>query len=125
MAKLDDLIRQAVKTRERYKTLDSEAKDLRAEFDNLKYQIIKKCNEMGVDSASVKGVANVSVSIKKHASVQDWDALLQYMKENDAYYLFQKRISSQPYQELLAQEGLEDLPGCATFEQEDVNIRAI
>jgi hypothetical protein len=125
MSKLDELIEQALHKRDQYKALDKEATSLRAEFDELKFQIVQKCHEMGVDSASIKGVANVNVTTRKHCSVQDWDALLAYMKENDAYYLFQKRISSQPYQDLLTLEGLPDLPGCTTFEQEDVNIRRL
>lgn len=125
MAQLDELIQQSLDLRNEYKALDKQSEEIKERFKDVKYQIIKKCNEMGVDSASKKGVANVSIVVKKHASVQDWDALIEYMKANDAWYLFQKRIATKAYQETLELDGVEDLPGCATFEQEDVNIRVI
>lgn len=125
MSQLDELIRTSLTLRNKYQALDQESDKLKAQFKDVKYQIVKKCNELGVDSASIKGVANINVVTKKHASVHDWDALIKYMKENDAWYLFQKRIATKAYQETLELDGTDDLPGCATFEQEDVNIRII
>lgn len=119
---LPELIESALTARRQYRELDKQSKELKDEFNRLKFEIIKSCTELGVDSTSIKGLATVTVTPKKHPSVKDWDELLRYMEKNDAYYLFQKRLNSSAYKEMLELEGVENLPGCETFEQDDLHI---
>ncbi|AGV54081.1 hypothetical protein [Alteromonas mediterranea] len=123
MSKLKELIGQALEERRTYRELDKKAKLHKEVFDDLKMQIIKICEELGIDATSIDGLANIRVSEKTHASVKDWDALIAWMKENDAFYLFQKRIASSAYNELLEQG--EDIPGIEPFKQADVTIREL
>ena len=37
---------------------------------------------------------------KSFPSVTDWQALVEYIKENDAWHLFQKRLSSTAFNEI-------------------------
>ena len=42
-------------------------------------------------------------------SVTDWDEVYKYIKDNDAFYLLQRRMNAAPYRELLGTE--EQVPG--------------
>jgi predicted metal-binding protein len=122
---LPSLIEQAVLSRKRYREFDKQADEERKVFNDLKQQIIDACQELGVDSTSVKQLATVTVTKKSHQSVKDWDELAKFIKENDALYLFQKRLNSSACKEIMELEGLEALPGCETFESNDLQIREL
>jgi NACalpha-BTF3-like transcription factor len=121
MPDMKELIEDALSLREQYQALDKESKAIREVFNAKKFEIIKACNEMGVDSTAVKGVATVSVTTKKRPTVTDWDAVANYVKQNDALYLFQKRIAAGAYEELVEMEG--EIPGIETYEEPDLSLR--
>jgi hypothetical protein len=53
--------------------------------------------------------------------VKDWDAVYEYVKENEAFYLIQRRISNKPFQELL--ESGQTVPGIEKFTKRAISIR--
>lgn len=106
--KIGDRIDQLDELRERMRALNAELKEIKEEFDAKEWELMRVMEELGLDQAKSD---RVTVSLKKDTvgTVEDWDALEDYIKENDAFYLFQRRISSVAYKELL-QMG-EDVPG--------------
>ncbi len=101
-----------------YTKLADEAKRQREEIDQL---IIEKLEEQGVDSTRTD-VATVSISVTNHPNVEDWDAFAEYVVENNAVYLLQRRVSSKAVEELVA--GGEAVPGVTFFEKKSLNLRS-
>lgn len=61
---------------------------------------LKATLEVG-EKVSYVGIGSVSMAEETQPSVQDWEALYDYIKENDAFYLLQRKVNSAPYRELL------------------------
>lgn len=101
-----------------YTRLAEEAKRQREEIDQ---QIIALLEAQGVDSTRTD-VATVSVSKVNHPNVEDWDAFANYVVENNATYLFQRRVSAKAVEELIA--GGEEVPGVTFFEKKSLNLRS-
>jgi len=71
---------------------DKVARSLKTEEDNLAFLLTTHCREnggAGVDMASV----TVEYETKLVPVAQDWDAIHQYIKENDAIDLVHKRLT--------------------------------
>ena len=81
-------------------------------------------NDVGLDRASndrftVSKLSNVV------PSVTDWDALYEFIRENDAMYMLQRRLLASAYRELVEERDGEDIPGVAPFEQVTLSFRTL
>jgi len=63
---------------------------------------------------------NFRKSVNTLPVAKDWEAIYEYVKENDAFYLLFKRLSSTAYKEML--EAGEVLPGAESYEKETISI---
>lgn len=96
-------------------------KELKARKVELERQVMSML-EVGEKSAYV-GVGTVSVKEEIQPKITDWDALYEYIKSNDAFFLMPRKINSAPYREALEASinGLADpIPGV-----EPVTIRKL
>lgn len=66
--------------------------------------------------------ANISKRKEAYPSVQDWPALIEYITENNAYQLFQRRLSKSAFDEVLSINCIDTLPGVEIFEKEIVKF---
>jgi hypothetical protein len=118
---LGQLARMAYDIREEKRDLDRQSKECGARLDEIKALIYAKLEEAGVDRTAVDGIT-LSKSDTVVPTVEDWDALGQFIVENNMLYLLQRRVSAATWKELL-EDGV-DVPGITAFTKQDVNIRA-
>ena len=121
MADMDALSQRLMEIRAERKLLADQDKELSAEFEELSNEVLQAMEEMGAD-ATRTAHASLSKSVQVLPSVTDWDAFHQYIKENDAFYLLQKRVSSTAWREQLELDG--EIAGTESFEKVKLNLRA-
>ena len=122
---VDDVIATYVKLREQKAVIEAEAKQKVAAFvakmDKLEAWIKEQADAQGVTSFKTKhGTAFLTTT--DYANIADWDAVLNYIRENEAYDMLEKRVSK------TAVRGYIDLnkavpPGINYGTRLDVNIR--
>lgn len=106
--------------RKQKKHYEEELKGVKAEMEELESELITKLTEMGTTSAKTK-LATVSVSSTMVPTVENWDDFYEYVKDNDAFYMLQRRVSSPAWRELY--EAGEEVPGTKAFEKISLNFR--
>jgi hypothetical protein len=77
-------------------------------------------DEVGLESAR-GGRATATISENVVPTATDWDALEQYIYENDALYLMQRRLSASAWRELI--ESGEVVPGTEPYTQRSISLR--
>lgn len=118
--RLDDLATERDTLREEKRELETKVKALDALLATNEVSIIEIADEMGLDRFAV-GKLTFSISNQVVGNVEDWDALHAYIKENDAFYLLQRRLSNAPYKEIL--DSGESLAGVVPFTKRSLNMR--
>ena len=96
-------------------------KDYNEKLDKMEAWFLAK---MSADKVKHCGTAagTVYMVTKEAASVVDMDAMLDYIQENNAWHLLEKRVSTRGVRELL-EEGHPLPPGVNWFTKLDVNVR--
>jgi hypothetical protein len=116
-----DIMNRMFEIREQRRELAAKDKELKDEADALEETLLVKMREQGSTRVSNKrGTAIISETIVP--SVDDWDAVTEYIKENDAMYLLTKKIASAPFRELI--ESGQEVPGVRAVTKVDINLRA-
>jgi len=90
----------------------AEVDALESEEKALKEQIILMLGDASLEGAK-GGVATASITRRVVATVVDWAAFYQYVKEKDAFDLLHKRVSDTAYRDRLEQG--EVVPGAEPF----------
>ena len=72
--------------------LDEEVSKIDAKLDKLEAWIKNKADEQGVTSFKTNH-GTAFLTTVDYASVEDWDAVLKFVKDNDAFDIFEKRVS--------------------------------
>lgn len=67
--------------------------------------------------------AGVTISTNTVPNVDDWEAVYQYILENEAVYLLEKRMGATAWRELYAMGEL--IPGTSPFEQRTLLLRKL
>ena len=103
------------------KELNAQVKELKSQRAEIEDEIIADMAESGLTLARTDfGTVATKKSIV--ASVTDWETFEDYIYENRALYLLQRRTSSPAYRELLETDG--EVPGTEPFEQITVSLTA-
>lgn len=107
-----------VKTR--ISALTSEANDLKKTLAEIEGELIHSMEDSKLDQVRN---ANATFSIKTEVLpvAKDWDAIYGYIKENDAFHLLQRRVSSLPYREILSMG--DEVPGIERYEATKLTMR--
>lgn len=93
---VDDVISGYMKLRRQKEAIDAETKErlksIKEKMAKLESWLKAKADADGVTSFKTEsGTAYVSTT--DFASVADWDAVLDFIRENDAYEMLEKRVS--------------------------------
>lgn len=107
--------------RDKKRELEGELKTVKAELDEKSNQMREYLADNAMDRAAIAGLT-FSVTTETVPSVTDWNAFGEYIQQNNALYLLQRRPAAAAYRELL-DEGVE-IPGVEPFEKPKLNIRA-
>jgi len=93
---IDKVIGTYLKLRGEKEAMEAETKkkvkEIKEQLVKLEAYLKERADETGVDSfKTAKGTAFLTTT--DFAQVGDWDALLEFVKERDAYDLLEKRVS--------------------------------
>lgn len=93
---VDDVIATYMKLRNQKKLIEAEAKErtsvVSAKMDKLEAWIKEQADTMGVTSFKTKhGTAFLTTT--DYANVADWDAVMGFIRENEAFDMLEKRVS--------------------------------
>lgn len=123
--KVDDVIATYMKLRSQKEAIEAQMKEqtaaIKAKMEKLESWIKEQADVQGVTSFKTKhGTAFLTTS--DYANVADWDAMLSFVKENEAYDLFEKRVSKVAVRGYIDQTKTVP-PGVNYGTRLDVNIR--
>ncbi|MBM7454517.1 hypothetical protein HNR62_000346 [Oceanisphaera litoralis] len=96
------------------------AADAKKEYDTLAYEVLASLQEAGIDKTSVRGLGTVSWKTETVANVEDWESFYHYIRDNDAFYLLQRRPANNAVRELWEQGA--DVPGAVPFTQAKLSV---
>ncbi len=96
MVNIDDAIAAYIKLREKKGQIKAEAEakagEITATMDKLEGWIKEQADAQGVTSFKTKH-GTAFLTTVDFATVADWDAMLAFVKEHEAYDMFEKRVS--------------------------------
>lgn len=98
---------------------DAEVAQMKAAETELKDHLIATLGKSSLDGAKGK-LATVAVVRTTVPSVKDWPAVYEYVRENDAFDLFEKRLNKTAFRDRL--EAGEAVPGCEVVEVVDLSL---
>ena len=107
--------------RERKRQLKERLKHIDKDIFESESQVLDALDTAGLEHAKIDGVS-VSITEQTMPNVNDWDALYEFIKEHDAFYMLQRRVSTGPYREMLQME--QPVPGVEPYVQRKVNMRS-
>jgi len=122
---VDQVIEAYLKYRNKKEALEAQikeqVKELKDKMAKLEAWIKTKADAEGVTSfKTAHGTAFVTTN--DYANVADWDAVLSFIKENDAYDMLEKRVSKQAVRGYIDQK--KSVPSGVNYGTRiDVNVR--
>ncbi|MFV1943437.1 hypothetical protein VPH49_21735 [Pseudomonas luteola] len=119
---LDVLAAQRDELNMQKRALENQIKLLNGALEDNEQAILALAKNMGLDRFAV-GKLTFSVSRQIVGNVKDWESVFAYIKENDAFYLVQRRLSNASYKELL--DAGTTVPGVEQFEKVALNMRKL
>jgi len=103
---LDKLAAVYIKIRDAKDTLTSDYKKQYATLEEqmgvLEAEMLEICKNMNADSVRTKA-GTIVRSVKSRYWTNDWDSMYQFIKENDAYGLLEKRLHQTHMKEFLSE----------------------
>lgn len=116
-----------------YRKMSAEIQRLTQEYDNATAQIKQQQDavktaikdemlRLGVKSVRTDG-GTISLSTKTRYSTDDWDAFKEFIKENDALELLEKRISQSNMATFLEENPGKVPAGLNSFKEYAVSVR--
>ena len=123
---LDKLVKIYSKLRTRMTELtqayDTQAEVLKAQQDEIKNAIKEQMKAMGVTSVrTTEGTAVMSVKTRYYT--QDWDSFKQFVIDNHALELFEKRIAQSNMAQFLEENPGVVPPGLNSTSEFDISVR--
>ena len=122
---VDSVIATYMKLRSQKESIEAETKDrvsgIKAKMEKLEAWIKEQADAQGVTSFKTRhGTAFLTTS--DYANVADWDSVLDFIRENEAYDMLEKRISKVAVRGYIDQNKTVP-PGVNYGTRLDVNIR--
>lgn len=108
--------------REKYRALNAEIKELKHQMDDLELEIIAQLDSLDLGMAKGR-MASVTVTESEVPTATDWDAIYNFIEENNAPYLLERRISAAAWREL--KDAGELLPGTEPFKKRGISLRKL
>lgn len=119
---LGDKIDALYELRERKRELQSELKALEEEYKLLEAAIL---DDMDAQRTTLSRTARASASITETEvpTVVDWEAVQDYIRNNDALYLYEQRLAARAWRELKDSGVL--IPGTTPFTRRSLSLRKL
>lgn len=108
--------------REQKRELETEVKALNDQMKGLEADIMSQLDDQ--ETLMSRGrAAQVTVTEQVVGTVQDWDAFYEYIVDNDAFHLLQRRVANAAYREMV--EAGDEIPGTEPFTKRSLSLRKI
>jgi len=117
---LGEMIDQAYELREQKREFERRIKKLNEKIDALSAEILERLDEMGTPGIKATK-ASATIAEQLVPNVTDWEAAQEWIRENEAEYLYHRRISSGAFKELLDQ-GIQ-VDGVEPFTKRSISLR--
>ena len=122
---VEQVVAAYLKLRRKKEEIEAETKDrvadIKAKMTKLESWLMQKADEDGVTSFKTPA-GTAFVTSTDFANVADWDAVLTFIKENDAFDMLEKRVSKTAVRAHMDETG--DVPPGITYGSKlGVNIR--
>lgn len=90
--------------------------------NKIEIEFLRRFQERGIDNVSARDVGTAYKSTRASATVADWEAVLDHVRENDAWELLERRVNKTAVEQFKSVDG--DLPpGVNWSETQVVNFR--
>ena len=116
------MIDEMYEIRSQKQELETEAKQLGEQMKRLEASIITRLDEDETTMSRGKA-ASAILTETVVPKVEDWDGFYQYIQENEAFHLLQRRVSTAAARETL--EAGENISGVSTFTKRAISLRKI
>jgi hypothetical protein len=122
---LAQILDAATEYREEIRALDAKSKKMKEIFKYMELGIIKSLENAGTPEQPLLVAGGLSstatLSITDVPTVENWDLVEEWIYDNRALHLVQRRISAKIWETTVGLEG--DIPGIKTFEQRKISLR--
>jgi hypothetical protein len=100
---------------------DDDAGD-KGKQDKIEIEFLRRFQDRGIDNVSAREIGTAYKTTRSSATVGDWDALLDHVKECEAWEMLERRVNKTAVEQFKSVEG--DLPpGVNWSETQVVNFR--
>lgn len=90
--------------------------------NKIEIEFLRRFQDRGIDNVSARDVGTAYKSTRASATVADWDAVLDFVQENEAWEMLERRVNKTAVEQYKSVEG--DLPpGVNWSETQVVNFR--
>lgn len=122
----DKLIKVYIKIREaraeRKEKWEQEDKELKEQIETVEAQLLEVCRQTGSESIkTAHGTAMRRVTTRYWT--QDWEAMHEFIKENDALHLLEKRIAQTAMKEFLEEHPDKHPQGLSSNSEYSITVR--
>lgn len=124
---VDAVIAKYLEIRDQVSQIEGAAK---AQTDSLKAQLVTierwlhaKMQEVGTDQFKAKGIGTAFVKESDFCSVADWNSVLDFVREHDAWHLLTKGVSKTAVKEFIDSSDGIPPPGVNYGMKQEVQIR--
>ena len=122
---VEQVVETYLKLRRKKEAVENETKDkvadIKAKMTKLESWLMQRADEDGVTSFKTPA-GTAFVTTTDFANVADWDAVLTFIKENDAFDMLEKRVSKTAVKAHMDETG--DVPPGITYGSKvGINVR--
>lgn len=117
------LIDELFLLREQRRRLAETDKDLQAQYAELEARLIAALDLQETTQARSRK-ATATLSEEDYASVTDWPAVYDYIRQTESWFLLHKRISNASWKELTELSG-QPVPGTQAYRKRSIALRRI
>jgi len=90
--------------------------------DKIEIEFLRRFQDRGIDNVSARDIGTAYKTTRSSATVSDWDALLDHVKDCEAWEMLERRVNKTAVEQFKSVEG--DLPpGVNWSETQVVNFR--
>jgi hypothetical protein len=118
--KISDLINQFVEVKALKESLNEQVKACNEKLATIEADIMTQMSNAGISQAASEK-ASCTMRQSTHPAIEDWAAFYDYVRENGAFELLHKRLSSAAFKERW--EAGEVVPGTSKTSLWELSVR--
>jgi capsule polysaccharide export protein KpsE/RkpR len=123
---LEDIVSEYIEVRDQVRDItreyETKVEGLKTRKDKLKAKLLEVCRSIGADSIKTQ-IGTISRSVKETFRANDWNSMYNFVEENEAYHLLEKRIHQSNMKEFYAEN--KKLPeGMDVFREYAIRVTA-